>query len=319
MEYRKVAILGAGAVGSYLIWGLSKKKGIDFFVVAEGHRGEALKKDGRIINGIRYLPEVKTPDEAHGADLLIVTVKYTALEAALEDISKICDEHTVVMSLMNGVDSEEIIGGKIGLQHMLYSLIKVASERKGTEVKFDPETTIGMIYGEKNNERSGERLDALDHLFESTGLHYRRSDCILSEIWGKFLLNVGNNLPQAIIGCGVGAYSDSDHMAYLRQKLREEVIAIASSKEIDMTKIDTHSKAGSMVKPRARYSTLQDLDAGRRTEIDMFSGAVVRMGKELGIPTPYNDAAFHIIKAMEEKNDGRFDYDENDRETTCSR
>ena len=54
--------------------------------------------------------------------------------------------------------------------------------------------------------------------------------------------------------------------------------------------------------------TLQDLDAGRHTEIDMFSGALMAMGKELGIPTPYNEYTYHLIKALEEKNDGLFDY-----------
>lgn len=318
MEYKRVALLGAGAVGSYLIWGLSQKQYFDFCVVADGGRKARLKKNGLLINGQMFRPNVKSPEEAYGADLLIVTVKYTALEAALPDIRKVCDGHTVVMSLMNGVDSEEIIGRAAGTGRIIYSLIKIASERHDREILFDPETTIGMIYGEKDGKRS-DRVDALDRLFEGTGLHFRQSDHIMDEIWGKFQLNVGNNLPQAIIGCGVGAYTDSDHMAYLRQKLREEVIAIASAKGIDMTKIDTRSKAGSMVKPRARYSTLQDLDAKRHTEIDMFSGTVVRLGGELGIPTPYNDAVFHIIKAMEEENDGKFNYDEDSQETACSR
>ena len=52
-----------------------------------------------------------------------------------------------------------------------------------------------------------------------------------------------------------------------------------------------------MSKYAVRYSTLQDLDAGRHTEIDMFSGALMAMGKELGIPTPYNEYTYHIIKA----------------------
>lgn len=56
------------------------------------------------------------------------------------------------------------------------------------------------------------------------------------------------------------------------------------------------------------FSTLQDLDAGRHTEIDMFSGVLIKMGKELGIPMPYNEYTYHIIKALEEKNDGKFDY-----------
>ena len=69
----------------------------------------------------------------------------------------------------------------------------------------------------------------------------------------------------------------------------------------------------------ALYSTLQDLDAGRHTEIDMFSGALMAMGKELGIPTPYNEYTYHIIKALEEKNDGLFDYSGQNKENTCAR
>ena len=84
---------------------------------------------------------------------------------------------------------------------------------------------------------------------------------------------------------------------------------IAEKKGIDFDKADTSSTFGSKVRDRARYSTLQDLDAGRHTEVDMFAGAVVRMGRELGIPAPYNEFTYHMIKALEEKNDGKFDYE----------
>ena len=76
---------------------------------------------------------------------------------------------------------------------------------------------------------------------------------------------------------------------------------------------DSSSARGSKVFKRARYSTLQDLDAKRHTEIDMFSGAIIRMGKELEIATPYNEFTFHLIKALEEKNDGNFDYSEKEQ------
>ena len=85
-------------------------------------------------------------------------------------------------------------------------------------------------------------------------------------------------------------------------------MTIASAKGIDLAKVDASSGRGSAVPPTARYSTLQDIDAGRHTEIDMFSGALMRMGEELGIPTPYNAYTYHMIKALEEKNDGKFDY-----------
>ena len=91
-------------------------------------------------------------------------------------------------------------------------------------------------------------------------------------------------------------------------KMKKELEAIAEAKGIDISKADRMSGRGSAVPPKARYSTLQDLDAGRHTEIDMFSGALMRMGKELGIPTPYNEYTYHMIKALEEKNDGRFAY-----------
>ena len=94
--------------------------------------------------------------------------------------------------------------------------------------------------------------------------------------------------------------------------------AIAQAKGIDLSKTEASSGRGSAVPPSARYSTLQDLDAGRHTEIDMFSGALIRMGKELGIPTPYNEYTYHMIKALEEKNDGRFNYT-GDEEPTWSK
>ena len=93
----------------------------------------------------------------------------------------------------------------------------------------------------------------------------------------------------------------------------------SSAKGIDISKAAASSGHGSAVPPSARYSTLQDLDAGRHTEIDMFSGALMRMGQELGIPVPYNEFAYHMIKAIEEKNDGRFDYSNQDKRMSCSK
>lgn len=68
-----------------------------------------------------------------------------------------------------------------------------------------------------------------------------------------------------------------------------------------MQRVEAVSGKGCAVKPSARYSTLQDLDAGRHTEIDMFSGALIRMGRELGIPTPYNEFAYHMIRRWKKR------------------
>lgn len=184
----------------------------------------------------------------------------------------------------------------------------MASHWETDGVHFDPETTVGIIYGELAAPFESERVRAVEELFCGTGVRARATEQIREEMWGKFRLNVCNNLPQAILGAGVGCYRDSVHMQAISDGLRRELEAIAAAKGIDLKAADGVCGQGSPVPPTARYSTLQDLDAGRHTEIDMFSGALIRMGKEIGIPTPYNEYTYHMIKALEEKNDGRFDY-----------
>lgn len=318
MKIKKVAVLGAGAVGSYVIWGLSSRNDIELGVIAEGERAERLKQNGCTINGKIYHPEVWNPEETDAVDLLIVALKYGSLSAALESIQKATTENTVIMSLMNGVDSEEIIAEKVGVEHLLPAVIKVASHKEEDGYHFDPETTIGIIFGELTAPYDSDRIRAIEELFKDTGIHFWATEYAREEMWSKFRLNVCNNLPQAILGAGVGCYRDSVHMKAISDGLKGELEAIAQAKGIDLSKTEASSGRGSAVPPSARYSTLQDLDAGRHTEIDMFSGALIRMGKELGIPTPYNEYTYHMIKALEEKNDGRFNYT-GDEEPTWSK
>ena len=319
MNIKKVAVLGAGAVGSYVIWGLSARRDIELGVVADGPRGERLVKEGCAINGKVYRPAVWTPQEAHDADLLIVCLKYGALPGALDSIKAVTGPRTTIMSLMNGVDSEEIIAGAVDSKQILPALIKIASRHEGNGVRFNPEKTIGIVFGEAQAPFESERVLAIEALMRSADIHIRHTDCINEEIWCKFRLNVCNNLPQAVIGAGLGCYQDSEHMRAIKEGLRRELEAVAAAKGIDMSKCPASSGRGSAVPPSVRYSTLQDLDAGRHTEIDMFSGALMAMGKELGIPTPYNEYTYHIIKALEEKNDGLFDYSGQNKENTCAR
>ena len=319
MIIKSVAVLGAGAVGSYVIWGLSEKKDIRLGVIASGERAKRLKNKGCKINDTVYHPEVWTPEEAHDVDFLIVSLKYGALPGALDDITAVTGENTVIMSLMNGVDSEEIIGRTVGMEHMLPALIKVASHKEDDGYHFDPLTTLEIIFGELSAPFDSERVRAVEALFTDTGIHFRSTEYIQEEIWCKFRLNVCNNLPQAILGTSVGCYRDSVHMKAISDGLKRELEMVAKAKGIDMSKTGSSSGRGSVVPPTARYSTLQDMDAGRHTEIDMFSGALVRMGKELGIPMPYNEYTYHMIKALEEKNDGLFDYQGERDKTTWAK
>ena len=116
------------------------------------------------------------------------------------------------MSLMNGVDSEEIIAEKVGVEHLLPAVIKVASHKEEDGYHFDPETTIGIIFGELTAPYDSDRIRAIEELFKDTGIHFRATEYAREEMWSKFRLNVCNNLPQAILGAGVGCYRDSVHM-----------------------------------------------------------------------------------------------------------
>lgn len=303
-----IGILGAGAVGSYLVMGLSEKYKENLWVIASGERKKRLEENGLHINDQHYLLNVKTPDEAHGVDFLFVCLKYTQLRSSLPDIEAIVDEHTTVISLLNGIDSEEIIGQRIGMEHMIYSLIRIASQRIGNSVHFPvPKGYNGIYVGLPGQPASLDpRLSAIADIFADTPVILHLSDDILLDIWDKFGLNIARNLPQAILGVGMQAYEDSTYVNAIMRQMRHEVVLVANAKGIPLKE---EFKAGKC-KPSQRYSTLQDLDAHRPTEIDMFSSALVRMGKELGIECPYNEMTYNLIKALEEKNEGKFDYPE---------
>lgn len=305
MTIKKIALIGAGAVGAYFIRGMMKQKGLDFCLVAEGERRERLKKDGIVINGESWFPEVKTPAEAVGADLLLVCTKYQGLESALDAIETIVDEHTTVLSLLNGVDSEERIAERIGKKHLVYSVMRISSERRDGEIRFVPETTVGVAIGEKDSREPTERVLAIAELMKDCGLKCSIKEDILLDQWEKYSMNISYNLPQAVLGVGFGAYFDSSYVAAIRDRLFAEVCAVANAEGIPLKEQGDWRSACT---PAARFSTLQDLDAGRTTEIDLFTGALISRAEKHGISLPFAEYTQYAVKALEEKNNGKFRY-----------
>ena len=305
MKIQTVAIMGVGAVGAYFVWGLQEKLGSNLWVIAEGERKERLEKNGLYINNKKMHICIKTPEEARGADLLLVATKYGALETSMDSIMQIVQDHTIVMSLLNGVTSEKVIGERIGHQHMVYSLMKIASERVENHVEFEGSIVPGVFYGEEDRNNETPHIRAIQELFDGTPIHHHLCEDIIYEMWCKFAHNVSMNLPQAVVGCGVGFYEDSVHAARLAASLKEEVVAVAKAQGIDISNPPPQKGSSD---PKARYSTLQDLDAKRPTEVDIFAGAVVQLGKKYGVATPYNEFIYHLIKVFEEKNEGKFCY-----------
>lgn len=305
MEIKKIALLGAGAVGAYFIYGFTPLSDVEFCVVAEGERAQRLRNEGVTINEKTYYPVIRSASEARGADLLLVCTKYHALESALDMIEEIVDDHTIVMSLLNGIDSEEVIGARIGMQHMIYSVMRISSERRNGKIHFVPETTIGVSFGEKGQSQPTERVQALAGLMEKAGLKYIIEEDILLNQWEKYSMNLIYNLPQAILNVGFGAYYDSENVAKIRDTMFVEICRVAQAEGIHLT---TQGDWRKVCVPQARFSTLQDLDAGRHTEVDTFTGTLIRLAQKHQIEVPFCTFAHYAIKALEEKGDGKFNY-----------
>jgi 2-dehydropantoate 2-reductase len=261
-----------------------------------------------VINGKTYTFPVKTADEAGKVDLVLIATKYGAIADILNDVKKLVSDNTIVISLLNGVDSEEIIGKAVGEKHIVYSFMRIAAERKENNIIFNPDITLGVYYGEKNTHEKTDRIAALDKLFEGTDVRGNFSENIIKEQWEKFALNLARNLPQAIVDVGAGGYDDSGHLKFISNKIWDEVKAVALAKGINI-KDFPFGKPDKSIKKSSRYSTLQDLLAKRHTEVDMLAGALIEMGKETGVSVPYSEYTYHMIKVLEEKNDGLFDYD----------
>ena len=303
----KVALIGAGAVGSYLVWGFYEDDKVEFTVIAEGERRERLLRDGMQINGENYRPAVKTPGEAGVQDVIFLATKYQGLDGAIELLPEMIGEKTLVLSLLNGVDSEEKVASKIGSHHVIYSLIRISSQRKDRSVNFRLTGSMGIFYGltgDQTDDFWQVAMRKLKELFAGSRLLTTVVDDIVKEIWLKYASNISNNLPQAILGLPAILYNRGENGIRLAELLRGDVRKVALAKGIDIGE-----GAGIFVGDlgSARYSTLQDIEAGRHTEIDMFTGVLMQMADELGIDVPYARLTHHLIKALEEKNDGLFE------------
>lgn len=294
----KVALIGAGAVGGYFIWGFYQNKNIELTVIADGDRKVKLEQDGIKINDEKYHPVIKEAKEAGPQDLILIATKYSGLDDAIQMLPSLIGDSTIVLSLLNGVDSEERIADVIGWKYVEYSLMRIASKREDNGIYFNPENTMGLFTG----------TDKLSKEIKET-LKNSKINCtfvrnILQDVWIKYASNIANNLPQAVIGVNASLYTDSEHGKFLAEKLWSEVYQVALKKGID---VGEKAVIFTEVPKTSKYSTLQDIEAGRHTEIDMFAGHLMKMAKEYGIEVPYAEYTYHAIKALEEKNDGVFE------------
>lgn len=308
MMIRTVAVIGAGNIGAYVIRGLADKLQDRLWVVAEGERKDRLERDGLVINEKPYPLHVRTPEEAKGADLIIIGVKYHALRQILPAVRTIAGPDTLVMSLMNGVDSEEILAEAIPKEQIVHAMIRVVAARDANRITILPTAKgMGIHYGQVGGIPDAESLQALADLFAGADLDAVEDEDIRLLMWTKYAFNNCENLPQTVLDAGVGCYADSAYADWLRTAVYNETRLVAQAEGVDLPPVSAHVTSEQFPK-HAIYSTLQDLRAGRKTEVDMFAGTLMRLAARHELKVPVTESLYYIIHALEEKRAGKFDY-----------
>ena len=302
-DIKKVTLIGLGAMGVFFAPRISEKLGADFRILADGARKERLERKGVTVNTINYRFPIITPDvEGDPADLVIIAVKGYDLEQAIRDIKNQVGKDTIILSVLNGVESEKQIAAVYGSEHLLYSYMRISIVMKDGKTEFDPHK--GLIhFGDLKNdpERYSGNVLAVKSLFDLCEIDYKIDADMLKGIWFKFMCNVAENMTCAMFGVPFGAFQKNDDANFFRHKAMWEVIRIANKLGIDIgqNEIDRQEHTLGRLPYENKPSTLQDLEVGKRTEVDMFAGTVVRLGKELGVETPVCECFLHGIHLIE--------------------
>lgn len=306
MKIEKVTLIGLGAMGAFFAPRMRKALGDNFRVLAGDQRKERLEKKGVTINSVNYKFPIVTPEEENNpADLIIVAVKGYALDQAIADMKNQVGEHTLILPVLNGVDSERKMIEAFGKEHVLYSYMRVSIVMQEGVTEYDPDK--GRVhFGEKKNETISECVQSVKEVFEQCEIPYHIDEDMELGIWFKFMCNVGENLTCALLGIPFGAYRVSGHANYLRRNAMREVVRLAQAQGIGLTEAHVEKQEQTiMTLPKYnKPSTLQDLENKRNTEIEMFAGTVVKLGKKYEVETPMADFFYHAIRVLEEKNAG---------------
>ncbi|MDT8859711.1 ketopantoate reductase family protein [Alkalihalobacillus sp. MEB130] len=298
----KVSLIGLGGIGAAYASKLYELQPTILQVVANKERIKKYKDEGITINGKRYdfhyiLPE--TPIEP--ADLVLIAVKYDGLDQALNELSQHIGPKTIIVSLMNGITSEEIIAHKYPNNPILPAMcVAIDAIRSGTSVSF---TNIGRIcFGENKNETLSSNVIEVKQLFDRASIPYEIPEDMLHTMWWKFMINVGINQTSAVLKAPYKVFQEIPEAHNFMYSAMKEVIELAQKEGVQLTD-DDFLKFDKILKedlsPEGKTSMLQDVEARRKTEVEYLAGTVCKLGKKHRISTPVNDMLFNMIRVIE--------------------
>ncbi len=322
----KVAIYGCGAMGT-VMGAFLNKNGLEVTLIDnyEEHVKALNEKGAHIVGCADITVPVKaiTPDQMEGKyDIVFLFTKQTANDEALPRLKQFLNDDSVVCTLQNGVPEysvEEYIGGNRtvggtvlwGATFMSPGVSEVTQDVTNGDILFD----IGEIDG-KITERIKKVAGVLEHMGPVTIV-----ENLMGARFSKLLLNSCMSGLSAVTGSVFGDVFNNPKSSALLSFLASEIINVCEKANIDMEdvmdmKMVDYGRVDTLEnfvksqncfrrfyadKLTAKASMLQDLEKGKKTEVDMINGFVVEQGKKYGVPTPYNEIAVKVIKGIENK------------------
>lgn len=299
----RVTIIGMGALG--VLYGdyFSRTLGVENVrFLADSARCERYRHSRISCNG-RACPFTyqDTSQPGERAELMIFAVKATALCQAIEEARGFVGDSTVILSVLNGISSEEIIDRELGTGTVLYTVAQgMDAVKAGDQVTYSRigKLCIGIPKGQPEKQAA---LDRVTELFDRTGLPYVVEADILHRLWSKWMLNVGVNQTVMVREGTYGTVQEPGEARELMAAAMREVIKIAEKEQIPVTEADLEEylKLIDTLSPDGMPSMRQDGLAGRYSEVELFAGTVLKKAEKLGIDVPVNRYFYETVTEME--------------------
>jgi 2-dehydropantoate 2-reductase len=304
-KYQKIYVLGAGAVGCFF-GGMLARAQKSVTLIARPERAEAINESGLEMDckSFREVVHINASSDLNrlsDADLILLSVKSPDTEKVIREIAPILSSHTVILSLQNGVANADI-ASQIVPNPVYAAVVYVAAGMIGHRTMKHHgrgELYIGGL--QKTGREDAGRLRGICELFSSSDIPCVVAENLKKDMWLKFLVNCSYN---AISGIGQIAYGEMVQVPEIVRQienLTQEFVAIAAKEGVVISESEAREAnaliASTMVTQRS--STAQDLAKGKKTEIDFLNGYIVDLGKKHGIPVPYNESIYALVKMLE--------------------
>lgn len=298
----KIAIMGAGGVGGYFGAKLAQS-GADVTFIARGAHGAAIREKGLWVyspNGdvlVQPAKAVSDPAMIGKVDVVMFCVKLWDVESAAEACKPLIGPDTAVICFQNGVDAEERVTAILGADHAVGGVAAIAALIEGPGAIRHTGTMAWLKYGELDG-RASPRLEAFDTACKKAGFEASLSPDITVDIWRKFAFLAPFAGATGATRMPIGPILADTDTRRLFADLIAETVAVGRAKGARLEDgIEGKQLAFAEGLPaEMKASMLGDLERGNRLELPWLTGAVVRLGRELGVPTPVSDTVYAVLK-----------------------